>query len=98
MIFYMAKYIEIIGGRQGVLSCIAAVKWDAYDVENTAGDAKQCHLDRKNSCSYHHGNWGVVSMWQNFQPNYYQDPGWKNLDLGNGTSPRSHMNTFLQRI
>ena len=80
------------------LNCIAPVKWDAHDVENTAGNAKRCILDRQSSCSCHHGNWGEVSTWQNFQPTYYQDPSWKNLDLGNRTSPPSHMNTFLQRI
>ena len=30
-------------------SCITAVKWDAYDVENTAGNARRCHPDRQNS-------------------------------------------------
>ena len=24
-------------------SCITAVKWNAYDVENTAGNARRCH-------------------------------------------------------
>ena len=28
-------------------SCITAVKWDAYDVENTVGKATRCHLGRR---------------------------------------------------
>ena len=48
----------------------------------------------------HPGNWAEVRfIWQNFQP-AHRDLGWKNRDLGNGTSPPSHMNTLkiLQRI
>ena len=30
-------------------SCITAVKWDARDVENTAGNARRCHPDHQNS-------------------------------------------------
>ena len=26
-------------------SCITAVKWDAYDLGNTAGNARRCHPD-----------------------------------------------------
>jgi len=39
-----------------------------------------------------------VFIWQNFYPSY-QDLGGKNRDLGNRTSPASHMNTltFLRR-
>ena len=29
--------------------CNTAVKWDAYDVENTAGNVRRCHPDRQNS-------------------------------------------------
>ena len=28
---------------------MTAVKWDAYDVVNTAGNAGRCHPDRQNS-------------------------------------------------
>ena len=28
---------------------MTAVKWDAYDVENTAGNAGRCHPDRQHS-------------------------------------------------
>ena len=47
----------------------------------------------------HPGNRAEVFIWQNFQP-AYQDPSWKNRDLGNRASPPSHMNTLkiLQRI
>ena len=37
-------------------------------------------------------NRAEVFMWQNFQP-AYQDPGWKNRDIGHRASPPSHMNT-----
>ena len=40
----------------------------------------------------HPGNRDEVFIWQNFQP-AYRDLGWKNRDLGNRTSPPSHMNT-----
>ena len=48
-------------------SCITAVKWDAYDVENTAGNARRCHPDHQNSSCFHSGNLSkVFSIWQNF--------------------------------
>ena len=66
--------------------CNTAFKWDAYDVENTAGNARRCHPDRQNSmilpfrmmkCLYG----------QNFQPAY------RDFGLKNRASPPSHMNT-----
>ena len=36
-------------------TCITIVKWDAYDVENTAGNARRCHPHRQNSSSFHPG-------------------------------------------
>ena len=30
-------------------SSITTVKWNAYDVENTAGNARRCHPDRQNA-------------------------------------------------
>ena len=80
-------------------SCITTVEWDAYDVENTAGNARRCRIHSKNSSRFHPGNRAEVFIWQNFQP-AYRDPGWKNRDLGNRASPPSHMNTskILQRI
>ena len=55
-------------------SCITAVKWDAYVVENTAGNARRCNLG---SSHFHPGNWAELFIWQNFQPTY-QYPSWKN--------------------
>ena len=79
-------------------SCITAVEWDAYDVENTADNARRCRIHSKNSSRFHPGNRAEVFIWQNFQP-AYRDSGWKNRDLGNRASPPSHMNTskILQR-
>ena len=47
----------------------------------------------------HSANRDEVFIWQNFQPPC-RDLGWKNRDLGNRTSPPSHMNTskIFQRI
>ena len=50
--------------------CITAVKWHAYDVENTVGKARRRHLGRpvvKNSSRFHPGDRVEVFMWQNFQ-------------------------------
>ena len=93
--FNFRAYLSI-GNSQ---SCITAVKWDAYDLENTAGNARRCHPDRHNSLRFHPGNRDEVFIWQNFQP-AYRDLGWKNRDLGNQASPPSHMNTskIFQRI
>ena len=68
-------------------SCIIAVEWDAYDVENTTGNARRCRIHSKNfipvtglKCSY-----GKI-----FSPLTV-------IPIG---SPPSHMNTskILQRI
>ena len=72
-------------------SCITAVKWDAYDVENTAHNAGQGHPDCQSSC-FQPCDWAEVFIWQNFQP-IYRDLGWKNWDLGNRASLPSHLNT-----
>ena len=37
-------------------SCITFVKWDACDVENTAGKARRCRIHSKNSSRVHPGN------------------------------------------
>ena len=34
-------------------SCITAVKWDAYDVENTADKERRYRIDSKNSFLFH---------------------------------------------
>ena len=34
--------------KRSTHSCITAVKWDAYDVENTAGNARWCNLGSSN--------------------------------------------------
>ena len=80
-------------------SCITAVEWDAYVVENTTGNARRCRIHSKNSSRFHPGNRAEVFIWRSFQP-AYRDPGWKNRDIGNRASPPSHMNTskILQRI
>ena len=57
-----------------LLSCITAVKWDAYDVENTEGNARRRHLGRQKV------------FWQKFQP-AYRDRGWKNRDLRHPSQP-----------
>ena len=50
-------------------SCITAVKWDAYDVENTASNARLCNPDRRQSSScFHPGNRAEVFIWQKIQP------------------------------
>jgi len=57
-----------------------AVKWDARDAENTAGNARRCHSGHHNSSHFHPGNRAehmYVFIWQNFQPTYW-DPRWKN--------------------
>ena len=40
-------------------SCITAVKWDAYDVYNTAGNARRCYQGRQKSSRFVH-----VFIWQ----------------------------------
>ena len=42
------------------------IKWDAYDVEYTANNARRCHPDHQNSSRVHPGNRAEVFMWQNF--------------------------------
>ena len=37
-------------------SCITAVKWDAYDVENTADKARRYRINSKNSSLFHLGD------------------------------------------
>ena len=61
------------------VSC-TAVKWDAYDAENTAGNARRCHSGHHNSSHFHHGNRAEVFIWQIFQPTY-RDPGLKKCHL-----------------
>ena len=61
------------------VSC-TAVKWDAYDAENTAGNARRCHSGHHNSSHFHPGNRAEVFIWQNFQPTY-RDPGLKKCHL-----------------
>ena len=63
----------------------------AYDVKNSAGNARLRHPGRQNSSRFHPGNRAEVFIWQNLQPAYW-DPGWKNRDLGNRASPPSHTN------
>ena len=58
------------------LGFITAVKWDAYDVENTAGNARRCNLGRQSPSPFHCSYRAEVFIWQNFQPTY-QDPGCK---------------------
>ena len=69
-------------------------KWDVYDVENTAGNARRCHPDRQNSFRFHPGNRDEVLIWQNFEPPY-RDLGWKNRDIGNRASPLSLMDSLI---
>ena len=71
---------------------ITVVQLDAHDVENTAGNARRCHLGCHNLSCFHPGKRAEVFIWQNFQPAY--------RDLGNRSSPPSHMNTskILRRI
>ena len=45
---------------------MTAVKWDAYDVENT--EAMQDDVIR--TANIHPGNGAEVFIWQNFQPAY----------------------------
>ena len=80
-------------------SCITAVKWDAYDVENTGGKKDDAIWTARIHPAVHPVNRDEVFIWQNFQP-AYRDLGWKNRDLGNQASPPSHMNTskLLQRL
>ena len=50
--------------------CITAVKWGAYDVENTVGKARRRRLGRPvvtNSSRFHPGDRTEVFMLQNFQ-------------------------------
>ena len=61
-------------------------KWDAYDVENTADNARRRHPGRQNSSRSHSGNRIEVFIWQNFLP--------ASRDLGNQASPPSHKNTL----
>ena len=45
-------------------------------MENTAGNARRCHPDRRIHPAVHPGNRDDVFIWQNFQP-AYRDLGWK---------------------
>ena len=67
-------------------------KWDAYDVENTASNARRRHPGRQHLSRSHSGNQNEVFIWQNFLP-AYGDPGCKNRDVGNQASPPCHKNT-----
>ena len=81
-------------------SCITAVKWDAYDVKNTASiNVKTMPSGRQILSRFHPSNRAEVLIGQKFQP-AYRDRGWKNRGLGNRASPPSRMNTWkiLQRI
>ena len=72
-------------------SCITAVKWDAYDVKNTAGISGKT-MPPQISSRFHPGNRAEVLIGQKFQP-AYRDRGWKNRGLGNRASPSSRINT-----
>ena len=81
-------------------SCITSVKWDAYDVGNTAGiNDKTMPSGRHILSRFHPGDRAEVLMGQKFQP-AYRDRGWKNRGHGNRASPPSCINTWkiLQRI
>ena len=54
-------------------SCITAVEWEAYVVQNTAGNARRYHSRRQNSSCFHPGNRAEVFIWKIFQP-AYRDP------------------------
>ena len=54
-------------------SCITAVEWEAYDVQNTAGNARRYHSRRQNSSCFHPGNRAEVFIWKIFQ-SAYRDP------------------------
>jgi len=41
---------------------------DAYDLKNTAGNARQCHPGSQSSFRFHSGNRAEVFIWRNFQP------------------------------
>ena len=52
-----------------VANCITTVKWDAYEVKNTAGTAKRCHQGRQNSSRFHPGDRASeMFIRRNFQP------------------------------
>ena len=48
------------------LSGTTGVKWDAYDVENTAYKARRYRIHSKNSSRFHPGNRAEVLVWQHF--------------------------------
>ena len=75
-------------------SCITAVKWDAYEVENTGGKKDDAIWTARIHPAVHPVNRDEVFIWQNFQPAY------RHRDLRNQASPPSHMNTskLLQRL
>ena len=74
-------------------SCITAVKWDAYDVKNTADISGKTMPSRPQiSSRFHPGNRAEVLIGQKFQP-AYRDRGWKNRGLGNQASPPFRINT-----
>ena len=54
---------------------------DAYDVENTAGNARRCHPARRIHPAVHPGNRDEVFIWQNFQP-AYRDLGASSYEPG----------------
>ena len=70
-----------------LLSCITAVKWDAYDVENTEGNARRRHLGRQKV------------FCKSFSPLTEIAVG-KTEISGTRASPPSRMNTskILQRV
>ena len=72
-------------------SCITVVKWDAYDVKNTAGISDKT-MPPQISSRFHPGNRAEVLIGQKFQP-AYRDRGWKNRGLGNQASPPFRINT-----
>ena len=65
--------MPIINSFGNSYSCITAVEWDAYDVENTAGNARRCRIHSNNSSRFHPGNRAEVFIWQNFQPGSYEE-------------------------
>ena len=77
-------------------SCITAVEWDAYDVENPAGTARRCRIHSKNSFCFHPGNRAEVFIWPALSyehiENFTKDSEVRR-DLGDRASPvnRAHM-------
>ena len=80
-------------------SCITVIKCDTYDVENTAGKARRCHLGHRIHPAFIPVT-GLKCSYGKILQSAYRDPGWKNRYIEDRASPRSHMNRskILQRI